>query len=829
MTNSHLRAPILSVCLLFAAASQAGAQARDAGSVVVHTGHPRLFFTADELPALRDRIAKYYRSEFQDFVDLLNDTHRLTRRQVKIETNWAGFNYAFVAALDPEEMARRGFHFPSAFRTARAYCDKAMSYDRALLPDVTAGRGQEGEVLGTGYPDPKYLSVVTTYDWCYQNLADADRQAIVDAYVSAYRKKYDGQDALTMDISGLEMLANQRVSADLNDTAGIVGFYGDGYPDAALQDRMLKTFASIWLQRLLGELNYLYRPATGWHEGPGGYLNEAFLNLAVPIAMVSSALGHDYIAATPFFSEYSVFAAANTRPHSLLEWTYYDRWGTITDGISGPSCKDLMLDAGMLRRSHPDRAALARWMHEKAAQYCGDTVTKFGGTWSNAVLYWFLFGDRDVEPRSPADVQLPNAVELGLGEYVMRSGYDSSDSQAIFYAQGPRMYGHDSAQYGSFSLHKFGNLIVQGWNAKSGAGKLARGPDKGSLFVNVLSLHKGPTDPGLGYTGGREADPFFAARGIKRIGKAGAVIASTLNGNGFDYVGYDDTPMWNASTASLSQREFIYLHGPADREFLVVFDRFDAKNPSTDEKVWRIRVPTRPEFVNGQVSTPREGQWISKDSDTIEMTNEFGGLKGKNFRSAPTHGRFFMKTLWPSEPVISFVGGDGLEFESGDDDGTTPWGTPPMTQAEREYLGWGRVELRPPVRQSYDVFLNVIQFGAAKTLASMAPTSRLESADGHTIGAHIGDPSNQWVVMLARAASDEFQRRPVTYTFRPVAPGSRHLLVDMARSTKFYVTVSSAGPDSKVEIATEAGPRSTPVTSNDQGVLSFEVIGTQVK
>jgi hypothetical protein len=211
------------------------------------------------------------------------------------------------------------------------------------------------------------------------------------------------------------------------------------------------------------------------------------------------------------------------------------------------------------------------------------------------------------------------------------------------------------------------------------------------------------------------------------------------------------------------------------------------------------------------------------------LTNKFGGLQGKDFRSAPTHGRFFMKTLWPSQPVINFIGGPGMEFQSGDDDATTPWGAPPMTQAEREYLGWGRVEVRPSIRQSYDLFLNVIQFGDANSLMSMAPISRVDSIDGKLTGTHVGDTANQWVVMLARAVSDEFQVRDAAYSFKAVAPSSRQLLLDMARSTTFHVTVSSIGPDTRVEVRTQAAGGSTPVASNGQGVLSFEVNGTQVR
>jgi hypothetical protein len=193
------------------------------------------------------------------------------------------------------------------------------------------------------------------------------------------------------------------------------------------------------------------------------------------------------------------------------------------------------------------------------------------------------------------------------------------------------------------------------------------------VFENVVSLHKGSSDPGLGFTGGREVDPFFGARGIKRIARAGRVMAETLNGRGFDYMGYDNTPMWTSSTATVSQREFIYLHGSADSEFVVVFDRFNATNPSTDEKVWKIcadaaRVRQR------QGRWPRVGQWVSHDSDTIALTNKFDGPEGRS------SGRR-RRTAGSSNPSATRAGHQfprraGMEFQSGDGDGTTPWARP---------------------------------------------------------------------------------------------------------------------------------------------------------
>jgi hypothetical protein len=111
----------------------------------------------------------------------------------------------------------------------------------------------------------------------------------------------------------------------------------------------------------------------------------------------------------------------------------------------------------------------------------------------------------------------------------------------------------------------------------------------------------------------------------------------------------------------------------------------------------------------------------------------------------------------------------------------------------------------------------------------MARVERVESEDGKLAGAHIGDRENQWVVMMARDKTDAFDLRSAGYRFTAAAPQSRQLLLDMARSTTYYVTVSSAGAETSVAVGTEPAGSGTPVVSNDQGVLSFEIDGTMVR
>ncbi len=756
------------------ASKAAHAVAPPAGSPLTRGEHPRIFITRGELPGLRDRLAHHYAGELQEFLDLLA-APSLSKQQRNVENPWGAFNYALVAVLEPEELRARGFRFGEAIDTSRELCERSWTYAQRMLPDIAAGEGQSHSAMATDLADPLHFPVIAAYDWCAPHWTQTQRQLVADAFVSSWATNWRGQDPLNAHgVNG--MVANNIATADIHDTLGILAFYGDSYPDSSTQAALYETFERVWIDRLLVELQYFYGAGTGWHEGSGGYLKEGHLNLGLPFAMMSSALGTNYFVDVPFLAQYPAFVAANIKPHGQSSGNgrrYLERWGVISDGISGIGCRGLQLTAGMLGRAGDARAGVARWLHlgEYEQRSCAEEMRRRGELWVNAGLYWFLFGDRHVEATPPQAV-VSTSLKFGLGEYVFRSDWSPAATQLVAWATPWDMYGHKPrTDAGDFTLHKFGNLIVHAGNGKSGDGVVDDFVGT-NLARNVIGIRRG-AEGILQFAPAKTYDPFWLERGIDEIELRGALIADQIGGP-LDYVAFDATLNWTERGDAV-EREMAYLRGPTDNEYIVVLDRVALRNEA-DVPIWKVWTAAESDFWAGdQRAGNQSGIWEASGRPVARVVNQRGGLTTENFVSPDTHGALFVTPVWPDRLRMRILGGPGREFQ--DLDGGTPFGTPEMTDGSREYLGWGRIETWPLDRASRHVFLHVLQPGDAATLATPTRATPISSADGAWIGAVVENASNPWIVMWMK---DRSSGPVLPLRYRETAgPGAKHAIFNL--------------------------------------------------
>jgi heparin/heparan-sulfate lyase len=127
----------------------------------------------------------------------------------------------------------------------------------------------------------------------------------------------------------------------------------------------------------------------------------------------------------------------------------------------------------------------------------------------------------------------------------------------------------------------------------------------------------------------------------------------------------------------------------------------------------------------------------------LQHTAEEPRLDGTTFTAAQEEGRLFCRTLLPEKPAISIVGGPGKQFWS---DGRN-WPLPASSKVPNTHplLGQWRVEVSPRNAVSEDLFLHVIQTGAA-TDQKMAAT-RLLRENGRT-GAAFRSGAAEWQVLF---------------------------------------------------------------------------------
>lgn len=832
---------------------------------------PRMLVTQSNRAAIREYIKTHYRADFQSWLDRFDDDDPSEAPAVSSERSvlnvWGPANLAFPVALGVDELKADGFRFPPAFDTPAELCAGAFAY---ATTDVGTGEGayrspvwnlvnnrsanpnrSTSYYLNSTDTTAFYLPTIYMYDWCHSELTPAQRATIAEAHWTRYTLRWQGLNLLNEGFATPQAASN-RWPPHPDDTLFALAAWGDAdVLDQGRRQTLYDTFWTLWINRFIWEVDTLYPEGWNWPEGADYWSYSGAAAIPYVIATIDMALGTRYMAERPFFTQMGAGQAAWMLPQSVGRTTgcgasgteactsQADPWGADTFRAGRLGCFGNRMTLGVSRfmAMLSEGATAATFQADaNAGRWLLDNVTMLSRNsdcsrridlvpWATWLFYKFLFGTAGTTPVAPSKL---NHV-LGAGAYFFRSGYQT-DATHMTVSALRYTFGHDSQDFGTFTLHKFGNLVVNAHNYRSGSCRVAS-PPSNHLVRNSVGIHSGTDDVDLGFDSHGGALPAFKDRGIGNVIYVRGLPPVHSFGQSHSYVSMDYGPSWKQ--ASKMQRELVYLRGSTDHEYLVILDRADVVDPVNDP-IWKMWVTAKPTCVDGPCANPRPGKWTTSGK-VLSVTNEHGGLgpfggMGTEFTLPPTHGRLFLKSLLPADARLQVLGDDGsftLQYQTGNDDGTTlEWREGGCVPGHYDLYGWGRIEVRPGVVGRANTFLNVIQLGDSRTLARMSPSDVVESEDGTFVVTRILDAERNRFVAFAKDETVGPTRSTLAYTIVASTTDSDHVVANLAPATTYYIRTEGA-PTMTVRIA-RANNGGLARTSDAAGVLDFSVMADRV-
>jgi hypothetical protein len=331
-------------------------------------------------------------------------------------------------------------------------------------------------------------------------------------------------------------------------------------------------------------------------------------------------------------------------------------------------------------RTDPQWAGLASTVREMM----GGSFAPFarGGMIPYALLMTEL--DEAPEPVPLEQFNLPMARHFEtLGQVIMRSGTGPDDTYALFATGDGLKAVHYDATH--FIIYKQGFLALDtGTRRPADNTPHALNYYRQTIAHNCILINM-PDEPSMIGTTPVHVGGQFAQRVSKTV--------AFETGPYYSYVASDATKAYYRDKCDLMVRQFIFL--PSDH--FVVFDRVVSTQPDY-AKTWLMHHGNEPVF-NGN-------SWYS-DQD---------------------RGRIFCRTLLPENSRLQAVGGPGKEFLVGDYN----WEVEPQYLPDGqvpELMGRWRVEVKPDLARTDDVFLHLIQVGD-QSLQSMTDAQVNTDVDG---------------------------------------------------------------------------------------------------
>ncbi|MDF2925736.1 MAG: hypothetical protein K0R57_4650 [Paenibacillaceae bacterium] len=647
-------------------------------SIAPPAAHPRLLFTAADIPAIRTNI------------------------QAAQNRPAAEAYAAFLQQKTDGMLPQSSFNFDAEMLGHI----EALAFDYAIYGNAENGR-QAVAAICSYLSDVKFKGMFDSsramghvvfacsevYDWCYPLLSEEDRQYMVHACEEIIRSA-QADDRRGMEIgyppSGQSAITGHAGEAQMmRDLLSFGIAVYDEYPD------IYNYTAGRFFTQFIEPRNFWYRSHShhqGCAYGPYRFLWDLWS------AYIFKAMTGDRI----YIPEMERVA---------YEWIYTSR----PDGQlmrNGDDFVELTTPRGQTYIQHP--------MFLMAAGYFGNAHFKYEGMDQSEQLTSFIYKNTTWTPvqalimndphlegepwdNLPCSVYLPSPK----GAIVARTGWsDQADSPPVIAVMNIGEYwasNHHHLDAGSFQLYYKGILASESGAYNSYYTEHDKNYNKRTVAHNTLLIH----DPGettllQGYDplvneGGQRLpndgwEPADFAEWMGKDYKTGSVlehaVASDSVRPGYAYIKGDITQAYSGKVREvLRSMLFMPLDDPDHPAVMIVLDKVTAAD-RLYKKSYLLHTQQEPEIKGNRV---------------VAVNDRYGN-----------NGRLVHETLLPSDYEMVKIGGPGHEFEAG--------GVNFSIDAERlrERMfegGWGRVEISPAEPRQTDYFLHVMTVSDADTTA----------------------------------------------------------------------------------------------------------------
>ncbi len=723
-------------------------------SFSVEPSRPRLYFTAADLPMLRQRLSTTHTVEWHtlvswtqpekdDFVEQagenVSDTHHYIERNA--------FLYLMLAESEPELADQHA-------QTAENWLLQLATVD---LPD---GPNDAFEYL---------WALAIGYDWLYNwpGFTEAEKQQVRDQLVvrTDYHVAHTDLEGVFPSIPDtIDPDPDSNNAKSIYDNQASENNLGNVFPGLALWEPDDKYGVNVKAQKYLDAVSLRFPEiyaATKTHAANGGYWEGqgyvgARLQGEVYFAYVwKVATGEDLFTGNPH----------------LQNAVYYWIYGLRPDGVASregdQTCRPIGCDrnrfiAAILADRYQD--GYAQWYVQFTRTIVNNMTLVHSDLpfdWQDIVFYNATLPAADI-------ATLPLYRHFQFGHLVLRTGWNIRtlptdpvpDDTYLTFSLHDWISGHTHLDGNSFTVFRGGPLAIDSGRYRGTSINRAheRNYALRTIAHNTITVHRPGEDFGLSATnpdvpfsndGGQEflwreakapSEPLYVADLADGTRFDTGTVETFTVGADYYYLKGNATDAYHSTGFNAPDDGLVPGHDPDEakiehftRELLilpqesnplvVMFDRVSALNAGWTKK-WLLHSITEP-VVSGALKSVEVVDHISNyDGPLITIDNG---------------GKLFSQTVLPTLATLRKVGGTGYDSWV-DDDGTGLKGKnypvgDKVGQTDGENGAW-RVEVIPTTAARDDIFLHVLTIGNAATVGVTAA----QPVDGDRMaGAKIGE------------------------------------------------------------------------------------------